>query len=373
MGWRWVDRSLMLTLLSAAVVWPNAVIAQDLPLPLEQFQLPAPSSSLDPVPVWVVRIPVSALQQGRLRPFWGDILVGTAELTELARQQQAVVAINGGFFNRNTRQPIGALRRDGRWISNPILGRGVMAWDDQGGMQFGRIQFAATLSTQIGDRIPVVGLNTAYILPGLSQITPDWGSTYTTQTDDEWLISVGSDQVIGIQTGGAAGSLTVRIPADGYLLAARQLEGQLQAQKLLVGDRLSLMIEVDPPELGLFPHLIGAGPLLIQDGVMVLDPVLEQFQPSFITQRAARSAVGLTRDGSLLWVVAGQAQESSGLTLAELANLMQQLGSIQALNLDGGNSSTLVWQEQAINLPGSNPEGRIPWQPRVHNGLGLLP
>ncbi len=372
MGRMWVAWSLIAWIWSA-VMLPSSAYAQDLAPQLEQFEIPALSPSSDPVPIWVVRIPVTALAQGRLRPFWGDTLVGTAELTQVANQQGALAAINGGFFNRNTRQPIGALRRDGVWISNPILGRGVMAWDDQGRVQFGRIQFAATLSTQIGDRIPVVGLNTAYILPGLSQITPDWGSSYTTQTDDEWVISVGSDQVIGIQTAGPAGSLTVRIPVNGYLLAGRQLEGQLQAQKLLVGDQLSLTIEVDPPELGLLPHLIGAGPLLIQDGVMVLDPVLEQFQPSFITQRAARSAVGLSRDGSLLWVVAGQAQESTGLTLTELATLMQQLGSIQALNLDGGNSSTLVWQGQGINLPGSNAEGRIPWQPRVHNGLGLFP
>ncbi|NJO85959.1 MAG: phosphodiester glycosidase family protein, partial [Synechococcaceae cyanobacterium RM1_1_27] len=60
---------------------------------------------------------------------------------------------------------------------------------------------------------------------------------------------------------------------------------------------------------------------------------LEQFQPSFITQRAARSAIGLSAEGSLVWVVAGQAQESTGLTLAEMAALMQQLGSVQALNL----------------------------------------
>ncbi|NJL98366.1 MAG: phosphodiester glycosidase family protein [Synechococcaceae cyanobacterium SM2_3_2] len=346
---------------------------------LERLQIP---NNPDPIPVWVLRIPVSARQVLTLRPMWADpgSLVGTAELEQMAAQQGTMAAINAGFFNRNTRQPIGALRLDGRWLSNPILGRGVMAWDDAGRVQFGRVRFEAAITTQIGDRIPVVGINTAYILPGLSQVTPDWGLTYTTQTDDETLITIQADRVIAIQSAAAAGSLTLGIPRDGYLLAARELEGQLQAQKLLVGDQLRLVWNLDSPDLADLPHMVGAGPLLIQNGAIVLDAELEQFQPSFITQRAARSAIGLSAEGSLVWVVAGQAQESTGLTLAEMAALMQQLGSVQALNLDGGNSSTLVWQGQALNLPlldpssgdGSGASPPRPWRPRVHNGIGLF-
>jgi hypothetical protein len=354
-------------------------LESDAGIQVERLQIP---NNPDPIPVWVLRIPVSARQELALRPIWPDpsSLVGTAELEQMAAQQGTVAAINAGFFNRNTRQPIGALRLDGRWLSNPILGRGVMAWDDTGMLEFGRVRFEAAITTQIGDRIPVVGINTAYILPGLSQVTPDWGLTYTTQTDDETLTTIQADRVIAIQTAAAAGSLTLGIPVDGYLLAARELDGQLQAQKLLVGDQLRLVWSLDSPELAALPHMVGAGPLLIQDGVIVLDAELERFQPSFITQRAARSAIGLTAEGSLLWVVAGQAQESTGLTLAETAALMQQLGSVQALNLDGGNSSTLVWQGQALNLPlpdpspgdesGASPPS--PWRPRVHNGIGLF-
>ncbi|MEN9202434.1 MAG: phosphodiester glycosidase family protein [Thermostichus sp. DG_1_6_bins_120] len=344
--------------------------------------------------VWVgeKRIPVSmvilSLTAGRMRPIWADPtgLVGLGELPSFAAEQGALAAINGGFFNRNTRQPLGAIRVDGRWISSPILGRGVVAWSDQGAVRFGRLHMQAELRNGIGDRIPLMGINTGYILPGISQFTPDWGATYTTQTDNETLLLVQADRVQAILPAGLAGSVRVPIPVGGYVLAARELQGSLEAQKLVVGDRLSLHLTLDPPELEVYPHLLGAGPLLLLDGQVVLDAELEQFQPVFRTQRAARSAIGLLKNGQVVWVTAGNAQENQGLTLPEMAQLMLQLGCRHALNLDGGNSSTLALEGQAVNrkhsLPRiSQPENAVdpeelpssrPILPRVHNGLGFF-
>jgi hypothetical protein len=93
---------------------------------------------------------------------------------------------------------------------------------------------------------------------------------------------------------GLAGSLTVQIPSEGYVLAGRGLEGALEARKLVPGDRLSLHLRLDPPELEAYPHILGAGPLLLLDGQVVLDARLEGFQPLFRRQRAARSAIGQT-------------------------------------------------------------------------------
>ncbi|MFS8877008.1 phosphodiester glycosidase family protein [Synechococcus sp. H55.8] len=326
----------------------------------------------DRIPVAIVVISLTA---GQLRPIWANpaSLVGLGELSSFGPEQGAVAAINGGFFNRNTRQPLGAIRRDGRWISSPILGRGVIAWSDGTAGQsvrFARLQMQAELRNDLGDRIPLVGINSGYILPGVAQYTPDWGSTYTTQTDGEMLLMVRQDQVQDILPAGLAGSLTVPIPPNGYVLAARGLEGALEAGKLIAGDRLKLSWTVDPPELAAYPHMLGAGPLLLLDGQVVLDAQLEGFQPLFRRQRAARSAVGQLDNGHLLWVTAGNAQENQGLTLLEMAQLMQQLGCRHALNLDGGNASTLVLGGETVNLQHRHPEQRTP---RVHNGLGFFP
>ena len=327
------------------------------------------------IPVAIVAISLAA---GQLRPIWADpaSLVGLGELSSFGPEQGAVAAINGGFFNRNTRQPLGAIRRDGRWISSPILGRGVIAWSDgtagqeEEPVRFARLQMQAELRNDLGDRIPVVGINTGYVLPGVAQYTPDWGSTYTTQTDDEVLLIVQEDRLQQILSADVAGAVTVPIPPNGYVLAARGLEGALEAGKLIPGDRLRLSWTVDPPELAAYPHILGAGPLLLLNGQVVLDAQLEGFQPLFRRQRAARSAIGQLDNGHLLWVTAGNAQENQGLTLLEMAQLMQQLGCRHALNLDGGNASTLVLGGEAVNWQHRHPEQRTP---RVHNGLGFFP
>ncbi|MEM9567634.1 MAG: phosphodiester glycosidase family protein, partial [Cyanobacteria bacterium P01_E01_bin.34] len=90
----------------------------------------------------------------------------------------------------------------------------------------------------------------------------------------------------------------------------------------------------------------------------------ERFRPPFPTQRAARSAVGLTAERQLLFVTAGKGEEDTGITLGEMAVLMQQLGSQQALNLDGGTSSTLYVGDRVVNFNGR--------PPRVHNYLGIF-
>ena len=55
---------------------------------------------------------------------------GLRFLPQLAQPAQAVVAVNGGFFNRINEVPLGALRLNSRWLSGPILNRGVVAWNN---------------------------------------------------------------------------------------------------------------------------------------------------------------------------------------------------------------------------------------------------
>ncbi|MDB5096354.1 MAG: hypothetical protein JWM80_775 [Cyanobacteria bacterium RYN_339] len=60
---------------------------------------------------------------------------------------------------------------------------------------------------------------------------------------------------------------------------------------------------------------------------------------------ATRSALGLKADGTLLLVGVG----APGLRLQDLATLMSSLGATEALNLDGGSSSSLVWGKNAFH------------------------
>lgn len=104
-----------------------------------------------------------------------------------------------------------------------------------------------------------------------------------------------------------------------------------------------------------FPNIMTAGPLLIwHDTLQYM-----RDDRTFVTNRHNRTAVGIREDGTvLLFVADGRAKEAEGLSLTELQQLLRWLGCRDALNLDGGGSSTLylnIGNYQGVaNCPSDN-------------------
>ena len=103
---------------------------------------------------------------------------------------------------------------------------------------------------------------------------------------------------------------------------------------------------------GALAELVGGFPLLILDGESVLHRV-PRIWPPFATGRHPRTAVAIDGDGTVLLLVVDGRQEgySVGMTLEELTDLLLELGAVDALNLDGGGSTTLVTTEGIVNRP----------------------
>ena len=97
---------------------------------------------------------------------------------------------------------------------------------------------------------------------------------------------------------------------------------------------------------------IGAGPALVMGGRMRVTSDEEVFFGTSIPRVHPRTAAGRTTDGALiLMVVDGRQPESRGVSLEELATLMLEVGAVEAINLDGGGSSTLVVNGVLVNRP----------------------
>ncbi len=97
---------------------------------------------------------------------------------------------------------------------------------------------------------------------------------------------------------------------------------------------------------------MGAGPMLLLNGQYRITAWEEGFGYTSIPNRHPRTAAGVAANGDLLLVVVDGRQEASrGVDLAELARLMREAGARDALNLDGGGSSTLVVQGRLVNRP----------------------
>lgn len=119
--------------------------------------------------------------------------------------------------------------------------------------------------------------------------------------------------------------------------------------------RFDIALKKDPvPESCQLWNALGAGPQLLptltaelegfwleRNGQVLRDPLGQQ-------TRNARSAIGITNRGEIVWAMVAQKSPEGGLTLSELAQFLRSLGVEQALNLDGGTSSAFYYQGKTI-------------------------
>jgi len=135
------------------------------------------------------------------------------------------------------------------------------------------------------------------------------------------------------------------------------------------GDRVSVAprdgLAAEPPG-----DLLQAGPLLVRDGTVVTGDEegfcagRHQFDSDITAGRYPRAALALAGDRLLAVTCDGRADDDAGLTLGELAQALVALGARDALNLDGGGSTSLVCagrlrnvprEEHGVALPGGRP------------------
>ncbi|MEB3261249.1 MAG: phosphodiester glycosidase family protein [Cyanobacteriota bacterium] len=288
----------------------------------------------------------------------GAGMEGLATLPMLARRHDALVAINGGYFNRVRRLPLGALRERGRWLSGPILNRGVVAWEPAALPRFGRLDLREWVSDASGRQWPVLFVNSGFVRSGLARFTAEWGPVYRALSGTEQGVVLRDGVVQGRHDSGALAAGVPLRPGDDLLVARGGAQLPWSAGTPL---RLSSQTSSD---LGLASNIVGGGPLLLLDGQIVLDGRAESFSPDFLRQGAPRTVIG--SDGRQLWLVTVQGLDDAGPTLLETARILRAAGLRDALNLDGGSSTGLVMGGRHAVKGRGVVAG-------VHNGLGLVP
>jgi hypothetical protein len=126
--------------------------------------------------------------------------------------------------------------------------------------------------------------------------------------------------------------------------------------RLRVGDTLSVEPRIgaqDPRMWRDAPDAVGGAGLLVAGGLPVADWTPEKTADAFRADRHPRTVIGADGEGNI-WLVAVDGRNpgvSVGMSFAELQRLCVALGLRDALNLDGGGSTTLVVNGQVVNRP----------------------
>lgn len=288
-----------------------------------------------------------------------DSGLGRESVLSIANRYGALAAVNGGFFTIGGTydgKAAGVLKIHD-WLGLSLKTRGCIGWSPKD---------QAPLIDRLEVMIEGKGHNQAFKIDGLNRerkegeivlYTPNFHRTTLTSQDGEELEIV--DGVIrSINKQGST-----LIPEKGAILSIQEKHPLFETFALK--DSLTYAIQIHPlldPSLldrwKASEYIVGGTPVLIQHGMKISDFSKEQTRITFLTCRHARTAVGLLPNGHWLFVVIDKADEYSGMTMKELTDFMERLGCIEALNLDGGGSSTMVFEGKVINQPrGDEDEG----------------
>jgi hypothetical protein len=148
----------------------------------------------------------------------------------------------------------------------------------------------------------------------------------------------------------------VAVPEGGSVVSASGAQAEWIRARVKLGDTLrvdyGLARSNESPSCAV-RYVVAAGPRLVRGGR------LAEESEGFLHEknRNPRTAIGVTARGTiLLYVVDGRRANSVGMTVAELAAAMLELGAVEAMNLDGGGSSTMVVGGRVVNQPADGRE-----------------
>jgi hypothetical protein len=276
-----------------------------------------------------------------------DRAAGKETTSGMARRYGAAAAVNGGYFV----------------VAGPYAGTssGVYLWRGEllaSGANRSALLFCGEKDRKEQHAIDVVnfrgsvtagkatraieGLNRPRVASELVLYTAALGPSTLTAAGGAEAVLDAKDSVLQIVEANAA------IPVGGRVLSASGDAAAWLRANLKPGMRARVDLRVEAPSLASCrpEHITGAGPRLIEQGQVKVTP--EGFAHQNV--RHPRTAFAVTREGKFLFVTLdGRQKASAGMTLPELAAELFSWGAVEAINLDGGGSSTLYANGRILN------------------------
>ncbi|MFE3974588.1 MULTISPECIES: phosphodiester glycosidase family protein [unclassified Peribacillus] len=330
--------------------------------------------------------------QGHVVPeLANDAVIGKETLTQMADRNVAIAGVNAGYFvvgeNDGTSGDLaGIFASNGQLVSEAINGRSalILSSDDDDKAKIASVSTSIQATSSDGAVREVDGLNRK---PGLIRNCGGVGGDMTTERpkhdftckDESEFIQYTS--IFGEKTESGDGAEVVvnhagevveihnqrggDIPSSGSILtgtgeAAEWLHDhaqqgmKIQVKSEIIGDGKLLKLDQTT-------SMINGGPRLLENGEVSINTVEEGFHweedPGFYyrfgERRNPRTLAGIKENGNLLFVtIDGRAPGwSVGANFEESAKVMKSLGAVDAINLDGGGSTTMTVGDDRVTRP----------------------
>jgi hypothetical protein len=319
-----------------------------------------------------------------------DAAIGLEKTSSMATRYGAIAAINGGFFRIDNSifrgDETGVLQIDGKILSESYGGRiALLISNDFVPIDVsainpvkGQYYFAKTNETVVSmerlessnkfvidkESFEILGINRQRKENDLVVFTPEFNRSTLTDSNGVEVI-VRKNKISEIRNGGGSSI----IPFDGFVISASGTKRAEILKKVKVKRKIELNLENFA--FGTLPDgkstyksivqaedIIGGVPQLIRNGKIDIPWEQEKSSKAFVETRHPRTAVAKLKDGKFLMVTIDGRQEgySVGMNLNELAAFFVEMGATDAMNLDGGGSTTMFLEGKVVNRP-SDKEG----------------
>ncbi|MCG9895705.1 MAG: phosphodiester glycosidase family protein [Fimbriimonadaceae bacterium] len=287
---------------------------------------------------------------------------GRGTVSAMVRESGGQAGFNADFFQWTPDpggDPSGFMVHRSELLSAPGTGNrsGALAWSHESPAQViePRIRMSAVLQ---GEELPLDMLNGRVPAGGLGFSTATAGQVYGQEALTVVRLSAGSPQpfspgsrrhrVLAIETGVQRTDI---LPGQAVLAGSGPWAERLKT--VTVGQTLESRVRLDgvPEEAD---EAVGGGPILLREG-RYAGPVEASDAP-----RHPRTAVGILPDGRI-WVLTVDGRQATGIgtTLTETAEILRRWGCTEALNLDGGGSTTLHAFGTTLNRPSGGTERTV--------------
>ncbi|MEO7718677.1 MAG: phosphodiester glycosidase family protein [Capsulimonas sp.] len=329
-----------------------------------------------------------------------DVTKGREDVAQIAKRHRALVAVNGDYFPY-TGDPLGVGIRNGEIFSEPWTGnakggpRAAMGITDDGKRAlFDVLGFLGDFQAADGQRVVIRGINRAGGPGEIVVYSSIYGDATANKPGGTDIVLSGvnlplraNKMVQGkVEAVLASSNGVTPIPANGLVIAGAPGAGSnFLSAHVHAGDTVGFVLGVGTPNSltssvqvanlpregdlpsragagidrkaflwGRISHAIGGGPRLLVGGQISVDGAAEGFDSNFTDSTHPRTAVGTNAEGSRLYIVTvdGRQTISKGVSLAAMAAIMKRYGASEAINLDGGGSTSMAVGGITISSPG---------------------
>lgn len=285
---------------------------------------------------------------------------GLERTSAICKRVRCAVAVNGDFWKPGTDTPLGGVVSGGRLLRVASQEHAQINVSQDGLLQTGPLRLHASLVTDDLRPVAIDAVNRAMKKGLLVLYTPAFGRTTKAKKGTlelalharpgEGVSALAQTTVVKVaEHASPAGDAP--IPRDGAVLSgtgrgAAALHGLLKRIRSGETSRQALLrVESTPAAV----ESVGGSPILVDDGKILP----QDTKSAFAGGRHPRTMIGWTPAGDVLLVTIDGRQPgySDGMTLTEGARLMRHLGATEAVNLDGGGSTTFVTRGRVVNRP----------------------